>query len=105
MSEFNKADAGKPRPDLTPHGFLLEMGRVFAFGAAKYGEGNWSKCDDPLRYEAAALRHLLAFIDGERVDPDSGLSTLAHCACSIAMRWGLDQLDGFKERKIWQRRD
>lgn len=89
MSAFKKHDEGKPRPDLTPMGFLMEMGRVMAHGAMKYGEDNWQNCEDPRRYEAAAMRHLLAYIDGEKLDPDSGLSHLAHCACSLAMRFGL----------------
>ncbi len=89
MSLFKKSDAGKPRIDLTPVGFLMEMGRVFAHGAQKYGENNWALCDDPRRYEAAAMRHLVAYIDGQKTDPDTGYSHLAHCACSLAMRFGL----------------
>lgn len=69
----------------------MEMGRVMAHGADKYGVDNWQKCDDPRRYDAAAMRHLLAFLDGEELDPDSGLSHLAHCACSLAMRFGLKE--------------
>jgi hypothetical protein len=32
---------------------------------------------------AAALRHLIRWWRGEKIDPDSGLPHLAHAACSI----------------------
>ena len=32
---------------------------------------------------AAAMRHIMAFNDGEDKDPESGLSHLAHAACCI----------------------
>lgn len=86
---FHKDDSGKSRPDLIPSRFLLQMGLVMAHGAAKYGVDNWRNCDDPRRYEAAAMRHLLAHIDGERLDPDPGLPHLCHCACSLAMLFGV----------------
>lgn len=94
LDEFKKADNGKPRPDLTPTALLIEMGHVMAHGAEKYGADNWQKCEDPRRYEAAAMRHLLAFLSGEEIDPDSGRNHLAHCACSLAMRFGLERGQG-----------
>lgn len=86
---FTKHDAGKPRPELIPRGFIMEMGRVMAHGADKYSEDNWQKCDDVRRYYGAALRHLLAVIDGEEIDPDSALTHLGHAACSLAMAYGI----------------
>ncbi len=86
---FLKHDAEKPRPALIPVGFVMEMGRVMAYGAKKYAVDNWQKCDDVRRYYDAALRHVLAVVDGEENDPESGLSHLAHAACSCAMAFGL----------------
>lgn len=88
-TEFKKADDGKPRPDLTPVELLIEMGKVMKHGADKYGADNWKKCEDPKRYEAAIARHWLAYLSGEELDPDSGLSHLAHCACSLGMLFGV----------------
>jgi hypothetical protein len=87
--DFMKHDSGKPRPELIPRGFVMEMGRVMAHGAKKYSEDNWQKCDDVRRYHGAALRHILAVIDGEDMDPDSALTHLGHAACSLAMAYGI----------------
>lgn len=93
VDAFKKADVGKPRPDLIPADFLLEMGRVMAYGAAKYDVDNWRQCEDPRRYEAAAMRHWLAYMNGEELDPESEFAHLAHCACSIAMVFALRAQD------------
>lgn len=89
ITEFKKADDGKPRPDLIPVELLVEMGKVMKHGADKYGADNWKNCEDPKRYEAAIARHWLAYLSGEELDPDSGLSHLAHCACSLGMLFGV----------------
>lgn len=57
-----------------------ELGRVAAFGSAKYDRGNylkgypWSLCVDAL------YRHLMAFERGEDRDPESGLLHTVHAA-------------------------
>jgi hypothetical protein len=35
------------------------------------------------RYFAALMRHLTAWWDGERADPESGLHHLAHAGCCL----------------------
>ena len=56
-------------------------------GADKYGTRNWRR--DAIRsstYEAAILRHFIAYFSGEDLDPDSGLSHLYHIrACCAVM--------------------
>lgn len=89
LGKFKKADDGKPRPDLIPVELLIEMGKVMKHGADKYGADNWKNCEDPKRYEAAVARHWLAYLSGEELDSDSGLSHLAHCACSLGMLFGI----------------
>lgn len=84
-----KNDGEKPRPELIPLGFVIEMGLVMAYGARKYALDNWMHCDDIRRYYGAALRHVYAVIDGEELDPETGRSHLAHAACSCAMAFGL----------------
>jgi len=75
-----KHDFGKPIfSPLEPEG-LLDLARVSAFGAAKYGHSNWKLVSDgSTRYWDAALRHLLA-AQSEWLDSDSGLPHLAHAA-------------------------
>ena len=80
--EFVKHDQGKPRLDLLPPVAIELVGEVLAHGAEKYDADNWRKVDDRRRYLGAALRHLMAYARGEDIDPDSGLSHLAHASAS-----------------------
>ena len=80
-----KQDEHKDRWDLVQPRALQEYVRVLTHGAGKYGAGNWQFVADAKdRYFAATLRHLWAWLLGQRHDPDSGLHPLAHAMCSIA---------------------
>ena len=94
MSGFSKHDGGKAPLDLLPPRALEQTARAMGHGADKYGVWNWTKCDEPRRYAAAALRHIYAqtafWCDnndergaGLAIDPESGLPHLAHAAASI----------------------
>lgn len=80
-----KHDHGKPRMDLLPPTALVEIGKVLAFGAQKYGDHNWRHGLAYSRLHAAAMRHITAFTAGEDLDPESGLPHLAHAACCLMM--------------------
>lgn len=69
---------------LLPFGPVADVVKVLAHGAQKYAPEGWRKVENPrARYFSAAMRHLLAWWGGERVDPESGLPHLAHAACCI----------------------
>ena len=76
-----KHDTGKPRMELLSRHALEAEARVLAFGAQKYDADNWRKGMAWRRLVGAAFRHLAAFADGEDVDPETGLSHLAHLRC------------------------
>ncbi len=82
-----KHDSGKPRMDLVSPGALLELGKVLAYGANKYGDQNWRNNGglDWSRPLAAAYRHLLAWQGGQDLDDESGLLHLAHAMCNLMM--------------------
>ena len=68
-----------------PSDIMKEAAQVFTYGADKYAQWNWCKgmsWNIPL---GCMLRHFLAAAGGERNDPESGLSHLAHAACNIIM--------------------
>ena len=77
MSEALKYDADKPRMELLDRYALEQIALVMAYGAKKYttpeasGEHNWRKGLKWSRLYGAALRHLLAHMDGEGTDPDT----------------------------------
>ena len=86
-----KFDGDKPRADLLPAVATLEICRVLGYGARKYSAHNWRQCADPTRYTAAAMRHILAILSGERVDPETGYTHAAHAAACLMFVHELDQ--------------
>ena len=78
-----KFDTEKIRVDLLPVKPVLEIAKVFTFGANKYADRNWEKGLKWGRVYGAALRHLFYWFLGEDKDPESGLSHLAHAGCNI----------------------
>ena len=79
-----KNDQEKNRLDLIEPEFIESVGQVLTFGAKKYEPNNWQKVEDAEnRYYAAAMRHLMAWRKGEKIDPESGLNHLDHVACNI----------------------
>ena len=79
-----KADAGKPRPTLVPVSLIEAVASIREYGVAKYHDPeNWRKVE-PQRYRDAMFRHWLAYLKGEKLDPESGLPHLHHCACNLA---------------------
>ncbi len=82
--EPQKADKGKPMPELLPFRALDEVSAVLAYGATKYAPHNWRKGVAWSRMLGAALRHLSAWGAGESSDPETGRSHLAHAAaCAL----------------------
>ena len=76
-----KYDQGKPRMDLLDRYAIEQLANVLGFGANKYAAHNWRVGISYGRLSAAAIRHLLAFQDGENHDPESGLPHVAHAMC------------------------
>lgn len=55
-----------------PPAALIGMAKALSEGAVKYGPFNWRKTDvESMTYVGAMYRHLLAYLDGEFVDPES----------------------------------
>lgn len=82
--EGRKDDAGKPEWHLVPWGAMEEVTKVLTYGARKYAPDNWKLVPDARpRYTSAALRHFVAWIRGERLDPETGLHHLAHAVCCL----------------------
>ena len=86
-----KLDNGKLQWSLFPVNALREISRVLMWGAYEvplpdgtkgYGPGNWAEVQEARRrYYDAAMRHLTTWYEGEKLDPDSGRSHLAHASC------------------------
>ena len=80
----NKFDQGKPRWSLLPFSSVEQVVNVLTFGAAKYAPDNWKYVGDAKeRYSDAALRHITAWLQGEKKDKETGESHLAHAICCL----------------------
>lgn len=66
------------RFELLPWQAMGEVARVYAGGAVKYSDWNWSRGFDWSLSIGAAFRHMAAFASGEDTDPESGLAHPAH---------------------------
>lgn len=64
---------------------LADAAMVFDYGRKKYAEWNWAK---GMKWSAplgCAIRHCVAILRGEDIDPESGLPHLGHVKCNLLM--------------------
>lgn len=85
-----KTAVGLTKPSLRaiPPAALLHLGRAMSNGEGKYGLFNWREhAVSSSVYYDAAMRHLLAWWDGENEAADSGVHHLAHvmACCAIVL--------------------
>lgn len=79
----------KPRLDLLERSMLEEVSRAMAAGADKYGIANYREVETHVRtYVAAVLRHALAFLSGEDIDPESGVHHMACVGSNVNVFFG-----------------
>lgn len=100
-------NGGKPRYDLLPTDATAELVKVLTYGANKYAERNWERGQKWSVPFASCMRHLLAWHAGEDVDPESGLSHLAHAACNVAflLAYQLRGMTALDDREHLHKRD
>ncbi len=70
-----------------PLGILAVVAKAFAAGARKYGAFNWREKGNAVHrvsYLEAAMRHIIADLEGETIDPESGDDRVPHLAAAIA---------------------
>lgn len=79
----HKDDAGKAPWNLLPFDAVGAIVKVLQFGAGKYAPRNWERGMDWSRPFDALMRHMTAWWAGEKRDPETGLSHLAHAGCCI----------------------
>jgi len=89
VKDTNPKDAvgvGKVPFSVIPGPVLGQLGLAMLEGARKYGRHNWRDADARASvYYDAALRHLLAWYEGQDIDPDSGLSHITKAIASLTV--------------------
>lgn len=86
----HKKDKGKAPWHLLPMKQVGHIVDILDFGRKKYSENSWQKLGPDeygnpaiIRYMDALYRHMNAWKEGEKIDPESGFSHLWHVACNI----------------------
>ena len=75
-------NAGKRKWSLVHYKSLEPMVEVLEFGALKYAPKNWQKPMELDEILDSMQRHLAALMDGEELDPESGLPHIGHLMCN-----------------------
>ena len=86
MNEMGHKECnGKRQWTLLPFEALREVVDVLTINAeTKYARNNWSLVEDgTTKYMDATLRHIDAWLTGEKKDPEDGKSHLAHAICDL----------------------
>lgn len=101
MSQGTKHDAGKTRMSLLSATALTEMAKVMTYGEHKYDAHNWRQGFKWSRIMDACLRHLNAYNNGERLDPETGITHIAHAACNLMMLMEFEKFN-VGEDDLWK---
>lgn len=76
----------KPSMSVVPPVALMHLMLAMGDGAKKYGKLNWRlNAVTASVYYDAAMRHLMAWYDGEDTAPDSGIHHLGHAMACLAI--------------------
>lgn len=96
MSKDNKQITGKRRMAVLPWLAIDEVVKVCEHGTDKYGAHNYRNAEGRVAYWEAMQRHMLAWLRGEDIDPDSGHKHLAHVVAGGLMLLSNEQ-EGVKD--------
>ncbi|MBL6729240.1 MAG: hypothetical protein ISP79_06540 [Methylophilaceae bacterium] len=88
-----KHDDNKIDVSLLPPSALLQVAKVMMLGTKKYDRNNWrnDKSVTWTRTYSSIQRHLLAWLDGEDKDRETGESHVAHAAAQCLMLMVLEK--------------
>lgn len=96
---MNTGKQGKDRWILLPIEPVRQVVKVLGFGALKHTDNGWQTVvrNTPDKYYDALMRHLADWRSGQRIDPESGLPTMAHIACNAIILLWAELTQGVKE--------
>lgn len=80
LARFNH---GKPQWTMMDFKSMEPMIQVMMYGAKKYERDNWKKaCPARLSLLDSLMRHYIKLVEGESIDPESGLPHIGHLMCN-----------------------
>jgi hypothetical protein len=81
--QADRFNEGKPQWSQVNFKALEPMVRVLEYGAQKYSRDNWKKGLPTLDVCDSLMRHLVAYMEGEDIDSESGLEHIGHMQCNL----------------------
>lgn len=102
---MGKADEAQTKPPISiiPYDAVANIALAMAFGAEKYGRGDY-KNDDTLAwtlYADSCFRHLGEWLDGNDRDRESGIHHVSHAAASLCiLLWLISTGSGHDDREL-----
>lgn len=95
----DRENQGKLKWSLVPQSALIPMVRVLEFGSQKYAPHNWMKGLSITETCESLKRHLDSFLEGEDIDPESGISHIGHIQCNaLFLSWMLQNRPDLDDR-------
>ncbi len=73
---------GKVQWSLVDYKSIEPMVRVLEYGCKKYAKDNWKKGMPASQIIESMLRHTFKLLEGELVDPESGIEHVGHIQCN-----------------------
>lgn len=90
----------KPPLELLEHAADVEIARALKTGAVKYGQKNYHEVEIFAgTYGGAVRRHIGAWLDGEDIDPESGLSHIAMIGANVHVLLGAMAAGTFRDNR------
>lgn len=81
--EAMRFNNGKTRWSLVDFSSIEDLANVLEFGAEKYDDHNWKKGLKSTEVVESLLRHTFSYLNGEDLDPESGLPHTGHMMCNV----------------------
>jgi hypothetical protein len=85
MSKGKKFDYGKPPISWIPVSAIRGEAYGYLYGGKKYGRNNFKGGIAHTRLLDGVLRHILAIVDGEDIDPESGIPHVYLARCGLGI--------------------
>jgi hypothetical protein len=94
-----KFDGDKLEYGLLPPFALKDVVKVLTYGAQKYERDNWRHVPDAIRrYFDASQRHIWAWKEGEKCDPETNMSHISHAICCLLFLYELEMAKEAEEK-------
>ena len=91
---------GKVEWSLVDFKSLEPMVRVLEYGVKKYARNNWKKGMPATQIIESMLRHTFKLLEGELVDPESGIEHIGHIQCNaLFLSYVLSEKPEFNDLK------